>query len=221
MSFCKLQQLSLLFLLLLIFPFLINCHQNENYCNYNVSVTNKEKQFINTYSKNKFSIWCSLEDGFQSLELLIRSNNEKINRRLNITIADLAGVITKNHWWYEIYIEIVYKYQWRYVTYFWDLFISVDDNPKMNFKHIDWGYINEYLEFINVTAYGPSKWRFTKPQNKICITKKDVEGNDNNSNNSILNNNNSSSYYRYIIYILFYFILIYPLVGIILLGIYL
>ena len=144
----------------------LTCNHNKN-VNYNNSNNNNNSvviaKFIKKYKMEKFFIWCSPSNGYRGIGLHVKGQ-KRVNSHINITKDDIA--LHDKGLWHQIHLEIVYEYQWRYVTYDWYLFVSVDEHPRMKFSFIDWGYVNEYLEYVNVTAYGPSRWSFTKPSEK-------------------------------------------------------
>ena len=164
---CFKLRLLFFFLFLLLFEnYSVNC---ESVCNADVSINSVTKpQLVKKYNEDKISLWVSVERDFKCIEITI-VGSKRIHHRFNLTIDDIRAAITKTNFWHKLSMEIVYEYKWLSVSYVWHFFISVNDNPRMNFKIIDWGYPNEHLEFINITAYGPSKWRFTEPQTDICI----------------------------------------------------
>ena len=150
-----------------------NNNKKDDNCTFDDKVDSiEESKFINQYTQNKFSIWCSnikYPSYYKNNIELFIVGSERIYNRLNISMDDFARIIIDKTLWYKINVEIGYDYQWKHVTYVWNLYISINDYPKMKYAYINWSYHSEYLKYINITVHGPSVWKFTEPQKKYCF----------------------------------------------------
>ena len=124
---------------------------------------------IDVYRNEHFTIWCSYQDGFRGFVLRILSLFQIDTNYRILMNESLAGVMIKTNYWYKIHGELQYQLDRSGDISAWNLVIMVDNNPIKIFKNLTCmeDQCQGFITYLILYALGPSKWRYTKPVDKL------------------------------------------------------